>query len=484
LGKVKPEEVRPLSEQIAEEFPSGEERMNRELIRLAAYLDSESLSNRALEYLEGDAPMQERLHVAMYLRFLNTAWTPEQQFKLLRFYEQAALEEAGSSVPLYVMNATRDFGRRVLNERDARTILSQGTTWPNAALAALYKIPQPVDIETARLLQNLDLQISASEEATSDVYRRLRTGIVAMLSAAGDEESLAYLRRIWREDPERRQAVAMGLSMYPEGDNWDYLVRSLNILEGPAASQVMVQLASVKVATDDPEAIRQVILQGLRTAEDGGSADPAMTLLQHWTGARSESGKAPTMSAWQKWYAKTFPDRPAAEIPEGDSDSRWDFEQLATYIGSENGRYGDPQQGKLMYQSASCAACHRFGNEGSSVGPDLSNIAKRFTKREVLESVLFPSHVISDQYMNRRVLTLDGRVYIGLVAEDATTRQLSIRNSNNDVTMVKTDDVDQILPSTSSIMPGNLLDDLSLKEISDLLAYLKVLPALEIATKP
>jgi putative heme-binding domain-containing protein len=484
LGNVQPDEVRALATQIAEEFPTGEPRMNRELIRLAAYLDAQSLSERALQYLEGDAPLQERLLVAMYLGFLDTDWTPEQQFKLLKFFEMAAIEEAGSSVPLYVMNSTRDFGRRVLNERDAMTILRQGTTWPNAALAALYKIPQPVDAETASVLRTLDQKIGVSATATGDVYRRLRTGIVAMLSAAGDEESLAYLRQIWRQDPERREAVAMGLSMYPDGENWDYLVRSMNILDGAAAVEVMKQLATVKVATDDPEAIRQVILQGLRLTAEGNSAATATGLLAHWTGVRTTEGKVPEITAWQQWYAKTYPERPTAELPTGESDSRWDFEQLATYLTSENGRYGDPLNGARIYESASCASCHRFGNAGQLVGPDLTSLAKRFTKREVLESVLFPSHVISDQYINRRVVTLDGRVYVGLVAEDAGSGQLTVRNSANEVATIEANNVDQILPSTSSIMPGNLMDSLSLKEISDLMSYLKVIPPLEIATRP
>lgn len=484
VGGIKPDEVRPLASQIAEEFPTGEPRMNRELIRLAAYLDAQSLSDRALEYIAGDSPLSERLHVAMYLRFLNTDWTPEQQFRLLKFYEAAAIEEAGSSVPLYVMNATRDFGKRVLNERDAVTILSQGTAWPNAALAALYKIPQPVDASTAEILRNLDEKITDEEVSTGDVFRRLRTGIVAMLSAAGDDESLAYLRKIWREDPERRQVVAIGLSNYPNDENWDYLVRSLNILEGPAATEVMTTLASVKVATDDPEAIRQVIIQGLRAKNDGGSSVAATKLLSHWTGLRSEQGNSPGIESWQKWFEKTYPERPAAELPTMETESRWDFDQLDTYLASENGRYGDAVAGVKVYQKAQCASCHRYDELGTSVGPDLTNLAKRFTKREVLESILYPSHVISDQYINRRVLTLDGRVYVGLVAEDPSDRSLTVRNSANEVARIEASEVDQILPSSSSIMPGNLLDELTLQEISDLLAYMRILPSLEVARRP
>lgn len=484
LGKIKPEEVQPLAQQIAEEFPAGETRMNREIIRLAAFLGSKSLGARALKYLESDnAPLEERLLVGMYLRFLDTQWTPEQQFQLLKFYETAALEESGSSVPLYVMNVTRDFGRRVLSEEDARTILEQGTTWPNAALASMYKLRQPIDAETAAMLRRLDQQISEAEVNSGDVYRRLRTGVVAMLSGAGDEESLAYLRQVWREDPERRQAVAMGLSLYPDGENWDYLVRSLNVLEGPAASEVMKQLTNVRVATDDPEALRQVILLGLKAEQEGGQSTIARNLLAHWTGIRDDQGRALPLKDWQAWYAESYPERPAAELPVGDAESKWDFEQLTTYLESDAGKFGDTNMGREIFVKANCASCHRSGDLGESIGPDLTQIARRFTKREVLESILFPSHVISDQYMSRRVLTLDGKVYVGLVS-DSGDGQITIRNSANEVVTLNSDDIDQLHVSSSSIMPSNSLDSLSLKEISDLMAYMGVLPPIEVAKRP
>ena len=150
---------------------------------------------------------------------------------------------------------------------------------------------------------------------------------------------------------------------------------------------------------------------------------------------------------------------------------------------SENGKFGDIASGREVFKRANCATCHRSGGMGEAVGPDLTNIARRFTKREVLESILFPSHVISDQYINRRVLTLDGKVYVGLVAQ-GTNGQLTVRNSANEVATIDDDDVDQILPSSSSIMPNNLLDDLSLQEISDLMAFMGVLPPIEVAKRP
>jgi len=300
-----------------------------------------------------------------------------------------------------------------------------------------------------------------------------------MLSTATDEESIDYLREIWRKDPERREIVALGLSQNPDGDNWDYLVRSLNILEGESAMEVVKQLKTVPVATDDPTALRQLILLGLQAEQDSRSIKPIDDLLLHWTGVERTPVDEHSISFWQEWYGKTYPDRPAASKPSA-AESKWDLDELVKYIESDAGRHGDSEAGRKVYASAQCASCHRFGNQGDSVGPDLTSVARRFTRREVLESILFPAHVISDQYASKKVLTLDGKVFVGMVSSDGTGF-LRVRDSKNNLTRIDETNVDQVLPNNSSIMPSGLLDPLSLQQISDLLAFMGVLPNVEVA---
>ena len=69
------------------------------------------------------------------------------------------------------------------------------------------------------------------------------------------------------------------------------------------------------------------------------------------------------MRPWQNWYAQTYPDRPAAELPSEDL-SKWDFDQLVEYLDSDQGKFGDPVRGRTAYTKAQCASCHQFGNYG------------------------------------------------------------------------------------------------------------------------
>jgi hypothetical protein len=134
-------------------------------------------------------------------------------------------------------------------------------------LAAIYKLPRPVDAKTAELLRTLDRSV-ADDPRPGDLQRRLRTGVIAMLATATDEKSGAYLRKLWRSEPERRAVIAMALAQNPDGENWDYLVRSLNVLDEQTADEVIRALSGVQIATDDPMALRQLILVGLRAEAD------------------------------------------------------------------------------------------------------------------------------------------------------------------------------------------------------------------------
>src|SRR5262245_28753443 len=72
------------------------------------------------------------------------------------------------------------------------------------------------------------------------------------------------------------------------------------------------------------------------------------------------------------------------------------------------------EDGKAVFE-ALCSGCHVFGDLGNSVGPDLSTVANRFKKRDILESILWPSKTISDQYTMTTLALDDGTTVSGLI---------------------------------------------------------------------
>ena len=86
----------------------------------------------------------------------------------------------------------------------------------------------------------------------------------------------------------------------------------------------------------------------------------------------------------------------------------------------KKGPTGDAQKGAVAFQKATCDKCHRYGNIGEAMGPDLTDLTKRFTRKEILQSILYPSHVIPSQYVAKTLLLADGRVLTGIVAPGAS----------------------------------------------------------------
>ncbi len=474
-GKLKPAEVSDLSMSLRKEYPVGEAILNRELFRILTYLNVEEVIPDAIASLQQDTPLDERMHIAMHLSTFKHQWTAAQRYAIVKFFEECQLADSGSSVPLYTMNLTRTLCEDLPLE-EARIFVTEGAKWPNAALVSLFRFPEKLSSSDLAILKKLDEEVDR-KGFEAEQYKRLRTGIVAMLSQHGDAESQAYLREIWIRSPERRQAIAMGLAQFPTDENWDYLVRSLPVLESFAVPEVLTALRKVPAATDDAQAIREVILHGLRMEQESESPQPALDLLNYWTGQNllATSGEPSKMTKWQEWFAQNYVDQPKAELPKLENSSPWSMESLAEYFATSEGRKGDSEAGKLAYTKAQCADCHRAGGVGKAIGPDLTTVANRFTRKEVLESILFPSHVISDQYKSYRVLTVDGKAHNGLLVKN-DSGNIVIRDAQSKEVSFSEENVEKIEPSSTSLMPSGLFDRLSSSEIRDLMTFLGYVP--------
>lgn len=462
---------------VEREFPAGNSTINAELIRLATYLQCD-LVPAAVKYLQTDTSMPERVLIAMHLPMMNHSWTSKERMALLQFLEAAQKEKGGGSYHLYVMRTSHALSDFLTQEESIR-ILSLGEQYPNAALAALLKLPEQLDKDTIENLIKLDTQIDRGG-VEEDVFKRLKTGITAVLSRQSDERAIDYLRQRWRKSPDRRSTIALALAQKPDEKNWDYLVRSIGILDLFAVPDICNCLLQIDVATEDAEAIRQTILQGCRMAESGQDPKPVLELLAYWTGETPEiDGAESPIAAWQRWFEVRYPDSPAAVLPNELERSRWSLEFLEQFLAGEQGKYGSRENGAAMFNKAQCNACHKMNSQGNGFGPDLSSIAKRFTRTEFLESVLYPSHIISDQYASKKILTKSGQIYSGILVK--TPSGFIVRPNQEKEFKVDESQVEEIMPSKTSTMPVGLLDNLTPMEIRDLLCFVGYIPQEQIA---
>lgn len=152
---------------------------------------------------------------------------------------------------------------------------------------------------------------------------------------------------------------------------------------------------------------------------------------------------------------------------------KWTLDELVPLV-DKGLKNRDFDRGRTLFGAANCFACHRFGNEGGANGPDLTGIAGRFSTRDLLETIVDPSKVISDQYAAVVIQTVDGQTITGRII-----------NLHDNVMHINTDmlapgatvnvdrrEVVAMKPSAISMMPVGLLDTLHEDEVLDLVAFL------------
>ena len=163
---------------------------------------------------------------------------------------------------------------------------------------------------------------------------------------------------------------------------------------------------------------------------------------------------------------------PALPKPQGPGKD-WTVAELVS-LADKGLQKRDFKNGERTYAATKCIVCHRFGGSGGATGPDLTQLAGRFTVKDLCESMIEPSKVVSDQYRAMVVETKDGRSYSGRIVSETTDSYTILTNPEDStkVAQVKKGDVESMKPSTVSLMPEGLLKVLNENEVLDLLAYL------------
>jgi putative heme-binding domain-containing protein len=152
----------------------------------------------------------------------------------------------------------------------------------------------------------------------------------------------------------------------------------------------------------------------------------------------------------------------------------WTVAELAPVVERGLGGRRDLERGRRLFGAVACASCHRFGVEGGGVGPDLTAVAGRFSVRDLLESIVEPSKVISDQYAAVVIAKTNGQVVTGRVGNLSgdTLNVIEDMFDPGNFTGVKRSDIEEMKPSDVSQMPVGLLNSLTEDEVQDLVAYL------------
>ena len=134
----------------------------------------------------------------------------------------------------------------------------------------------------------------------------------------------------------------------------------------------------------------------------------------------------------------------------------------------------DFAQGKAMFAATACIFCHRFNGDGAGIGPDISGAGNRYSVKDLLENIIEPSKVISDQYGTEQLTMADGEVIIGRVVAEDPNRYSVMTNpfAPDELARPEIVKVRSRKPYPISMMPAGLANALNPDELQDLVAYL------------
>jgi putative heme-binding domain-containing protein len=383
---------------------------------------------------------------------------------------------------------------------------------------------QPVDQWKGKALAETRPQ--AALDALLALARLGGSGSQKELFAALDRFPLSALTKDLQLEKLRVIEVSMARQGKPSGELAQSLISELDPLYPNESEFMNRELCQILLALDAPDAVSKTValldtaptqeeqigyILFLRTIKNGWTPELRKDYFSWWNKSRSNAQHPQYVLQWfadvgipyndgssfPKFLANFHTD---AEKTLTDDDRKELASILAAYVPAgprprklkphafvQNWRMADIQpllgdvgkdrnfaRGRDAFEVAQCNLCHRMGNAGGSIGPDLTAVSSRFQRRDILESILEPSKVVSEQYMNTAIRTKSGDVVIGRIVEENANRIIVQPDPlKMDRTEVKTADVEARKLSPISPMPEGLVSVLSKDEILDLIAYLE-----------
>jgi putative heme-binding domain-containing protein len=143
---------------------------------------------------------------------------------------------------------------------------------------------------------------------------------------------------------------------------------------------------------------------------------------------------------------------------------------------------GNPDAGgRLVFQhpQAQCIRCHAVNGRGGDVGPELAGIGQRYSREQLLQSLVDPSAVIAPGYGAATVALRNGQTVQGVVSEESDTSLVLITGDGAPTTVTKAD-ITERNDGTSAMPPMGLI--LTRRELRDVVAYLSSLQEVRGAT--
>lgn len=130
----------------------------------------------------------------------------------------------------------------------------------------------------------------------------------------------------------------------------------------------------------------------------------------------------------------------------------------------------DPLRGRQVFEKQ-CVTCHRVGNLGVNVGPDIAD-SRTKTPDVLLTAILDPNRAIDNNFFGYSVVTEEGKVYTGIITAE-TTSSITLRQAEGKELTILRSEIDELRNTGLSLMPVGFEKNIPPQEMADLVSFLK-----------
>jgi putative heme-binding domain-containing protein len=448
---------------------------NREIARLLAFVDEPAAVDAILGHQSSIPDHESQIHDAYCLRALKHGWNWEHKQKFWSWFEAASRWQGGYSFAGYLDYMVQGLVE-LLTQSERDQILSRGESFPFPTRVLVRKLKIDRELQIVATLVSLYRRLIAVPGA--GVHGEdLRSLIVEKLGRSSSSTAHEALRELAVLQPARQNQFARALADHPSESDLPYLISALEAHDQNTANMVTAALRKLKSSPKGPEGLAGLIRIARRSGPS--SRDILDELASRWTGAPvtpASNSFDQALSAWEDIYRERYPSAAALIKSEASRAHAYGLPELRdNVLQGTVMKTASAARGAQVIVKARCLDCHKFAENGTGVGPDLTTVNSRFQPAEIIESIVLPSKVISDQYKSVSLATEDGKLYGGMPVLSDGPNLVLLLSDGTKVTIPK-DQIEEQKPSTISVMPEGLLNPLSYQEIADLLALFNSMP--------
>ena len=300
------------------------------------------------------------------------------------------------------------------------------------------------------------------------------TDIVFVLGESTKPEHLELIRGQYTNFAVR-DAVLMTLAVRSAEEDRERFVDGLNSASTKTVEACIDGLArlAVKLDAEQVAGLIAVVRRLGREKSEVQVRDKAVKQLRRLTGNEFgyrleaiDAAQSEVVREWSKWFRQQFPEKLALL---GTQSATVDV--VMSQLKSIDWSVGDAKRGQVLFTERRCAQCHT-GSRG--LGPDLSGVARRFSRDDLFTAILIPDRDVSPRYQTTIVETVAGKVVKGMVVYESVDG-LTLRNAELQTIRLEAAEIEEQRRINTSLMPAGLLKDLKPSQLADLYAYMRQL---------